>query len=99
MQQFIDPSSPIISGCMSLITSFGLQYVSNELQQFTSKIFKFALARRLALFFLLFSTTKSMKVSLILTFIVSAINYAYHFDSISNTHPNTKTKKDQSTQT
>tara|TARA_X000000950_G_scaffold286749_1_gene396650 strand:- start:8335 stop:8706 length:372 start_codon:yes stop_codon:yes gene_type:complete len=68
-------TSPIFNGALSLITNFGLQYLTQDLQQFVQEIFKYTIARKLVLFAMLFSATRSFKISIIMTFIIIAFSY------------------------
>ena len=68
-------TSPIFNGALSLITNFGLQYLTQDLQQFVQEIFKYTIARKLVLFAILFSATRSFKISIIMTFIIIAFSY------------------------
>ena len=67
-------TSPIFMGSMSLITNFGLQYMTQDLQYFAKEIFKHSAARKAVLFALLFSATRSIKLSLIMTLVILAFN-------------------------
>lgn len=67
-------SSPVVSGMLSLITSFGLQYLTQDFQHFARAFFSHSSARKLVLFALLYGATKSLRVSLIMCVAIILVN-------------------------
>ena len=66
--------TPLFTGSMSLITNFGLQYMTHDFQHLAQEIFKYSIARKAVLFALLFAATQSLKLSVIMTVVILSFN-------------------------